>query len=420
MAPINVGLNVPTSPQSPSAFGQAAPAFRVGPKEEAAAASGWNPPPAASTPVAATPVRVAHPHRWKDEEEVDKPVDPPTPALQSVSLNRPAHRMSADDEAEKKLEKLLVPVGLAAGGLLICLAIGLTLYNQFSRPTHVAKNPTSHNTHVTHPSGVTPPVNEQPTPVKPPVVITPPTPMPEPETPKAEPTPVKPKPTPKPEKPEMEEPEAMPVKPTPEPMPKPEPPPMPKPEVEKPTREEVHRLAKALTDARTALADQNTDEADDLLRSVMKMKMLPEHRLKFERLQELSRLVDQCVIAIQMTIPTFEAGSVLTIGGSTQISIVEANKEHLIIRRNGSNTTYKLDEIPLGLSIALADRSLDSNEPVNLVVKGAFVLARARDDAARTKAHEWFAEAKARGVKDVDRLMPVFDDKYDNMEADLK
>ena len=93
--------------------------------------------------------------------------------------------------------------------------------------------------------------------------------------------------------------------------------------------------------------------------------------------------------------------------------IVTVSPERLTIRRAGGNVTYPIDELPAGLTMALADSWFKSDDPVNRVVKGAYFAVAEGDVAShREKAKKYWEEATAAGV-DAKPLLPFLTDKYD-------
>jgi hypothetical protein len=123
--------------------------------------------------------------------------------------------------------------------------------------------------------------------------------------------------------------------------------------------------------------------------------------------------------ALKMTVSRMESGKSFMVGASTMVVFVEGTSEGFTIRSAGTNRKYQFTELPIGLGAALMDMSLDSNEPVNLVVKGAYVIARTKDEGYINKVKDWWNEAESRGVKQVREVFPFISDTYDELEKDL-
>jgi hypothetical protein len=206
-----------------------------------------------------------------------------------------------------------------------------------------------------------------------------------------------------------------PATPSPEPTPTPAPAsPIPEtPEMKPPTREELVALTNLVKEARTALGDFQFAEADEALAKAEMLAKLPEHQERIHRLQNVSNLAKQFQEAVVRTMSGLSAGEVLKIGSSTEAAIVDASPTKLVIRLNGDNKTYSLENMPLGLAVNLGERSLNPNSPATRAAKGAYVFIDKRSDAGqRKKAQTWWEEAQLNGM-DMRELMPVLTDKYD-------
>jgi hypothetical protein len=230
-------------------------------------------------------------------------------------------------------------------------------------------------------------------------------------------------PTTEPVEPAMAVPPVKPANPTPEPAtpeparsPEPTTPESPAsetPEMKAPSAEELQTLGKLMRGAKTSLGTFEFDEANAALAEAEALAVLPEHRAKVQRLQEVANQARQFHEAIGRTLATISAGDVIKVGTSTEAAVVDVNSSELVLRLNGQNRTYTIDDMPLGLAVNLGEKSLNAESPTTRVLKGAYVLVNKRTDAAqRQKAKTWWEEAQLNGV-DMRELMPVFDDDYD-------
>jgi hypothetical protein len=216
-------------------------------------------------------------------------------------------------------------------------------------------------------------------------------PMPEPEP--------KPEPTPEPTPPTTPE-------PTPPPMPEPAPPPMP-------TKAELAALGKALAAGKAALTKYDFLAADEQIAAAETLAKLPEHQEMVARLKEVALYVKQFRNAVSEGLKNLQVGAELKVGTSTMVVVVAVSPERLTIRRAGGNVTYPLDELPAGLTMALADSWFKADDPVNRVVKGAYFAVAEGDVAShREKAMKYWEEATAAGV-DAKPLLPFLTDNYD-------
>jgi|GEM_PF-1860066 len=192
-----------------------------------------------------------------------------------------------------------------------------------------------------------------------------------------------------------------------------EPPPAPMPEMPVVTREDLLALSKALTTARDAVSEHNFEEADNQLKIAEKHAKTTELAEKVARLSQINDMTRQFREAVVAAIQGLDAGEVFTVGSSTQVAVVETFPDKIIVRIAGMNRTYPVEDLPAGLAVALADMKLDTSDPTNRVIKGAYLLSGKDVNAdVISKAKTWWEEAQLGGV-DVSKLMPFLKDDYE-------
>jgi len=194
--------------------------------------------------------------------------------------------------------------------------------------------------------------------------------------------------------------------------------PLPTPTAQ-PQPAEVATLATALKSARAKLESNDFDGASAELKKMESLPKLPEHHAKHERLRLLTEYAGRFRSALVEALKNLEAGDEIPSGPNSAAGVVNATADRIILKIDGANRTYVINDLPPGLAVAIADTWLDQNDPVCLVAKAAYLvsLKDARDDRL-AKAREWFQEASSSGV-DVGDLEKVIDDKYDELEKDL-
>jgi hypothetical protein len=180
-----------------------------------------------------------------------------------------------------------------------------------------------------------------------------------------------------------------------------------------PTAAELAALSKALTLGRAALTEQNFEEAAEHISQAQSLAKLPEHRAMASRLKEVANYVQQFRKAVVAASLEFEAGETFKVGTSTQVAVVEATPDKLIIRTAGQNKVYPYADLPPGLAVVIADFKLAADDPVSRVVKGSFyAVARGDRETLVQKAKTWWEEAQQGGA-DVAPLMPFLTDDYE-------
>ncbi len=287
----------------------------------------------------------------------------------------------------RKPSKMPMPLVLGMGGLVflfVCALVGWSLMGEGDE--ELASNDP---------------------PVKPAIKKPKPNPEPSPEKPVEIKPAVRPQPEPKPEPdPEMMQPEP-PVKPVvPEPKPEPKPEPMPTPA-------ELAELSRLMNEAKTALGDFTFDEAETALAQAAKVAKAKEHVAMVTRLQRTADMAKQFRDSIREAMAKLEGSEVIKISNTTEAAVVEASPQKITIRLAGTNRTYSLNDLPLGLAVNLGERALNPDAPSTKVFKGAFVLLDKRAVPAQIeKAKTWWEEAESAG-ENLGDLMLVFDDSYD-------
>ena len=182
------------------------------------------------------------------------------------------------------------------------------------------------------------------------------------------------------------------------------------------SRQDLLALSKSLKTARAAIGEQNFAEANKQIKEAEQLAKTPELKAKVDRLKQIGEMAQQFREAVVAAILGLDAGEVFQVGGSTQVAVVETAPDKIIVRIAGMNRTYPVGDLPAGLAVALADMKLDTSDPTNRVIKGAYLLGTKNLDAdVIEKAKTWWDEAQLGGV-DVSHLMPVIDDLKSDYE----
>ncbi len=176
--------------------------------------------------------------------------------------------------------------------------------------------------------------------------------------------------------------------------------------------EQIQALSNALAGARKALEAHRHDDALAQLAGIQNLPMREDDFQRYQRLQLLVQYSRNFREELAQAIAELQGGDEIPVGTSAVVGVVEADRDWITVRVAGANRTYRLDALPAGLAIAIADLRLADSDPVSLVVKAAYLASRddVRDDQ-RQKARDWFREARQQGV-DIGDLEKVLDDTY--------
>jgi hypothetical protein len=172
-------------------------------------------------------------------------------------------------------------------------------------------------------------------------------------------------------------------------------------------------LEAALKEARAAVLARKYDTAIEQLNRLTSVPKKPDQQALCDRLNLLAQYAQNFQSALSEAVADLRAGDEIELAESTVVGGVEVQGDRITFRSQGRNVTRAMDDLPPGLAVAIADRWLDKNDPVSLVVKGAFLVARQNaKESELAKAREWWSEA-ARAGFDLCDLPKVIDDSYE-------
>lgn len=191
----------------------------------------------------------------------------------------------------------------------------------------------------------------------------------------------------------------------------------PIPEV-KVSRAEIEQLIAALNATRTALGEANFAAAKSSLQTADALAKFPKHKEVVARLSMVSKLVEQFQDSVRNAVLTMQAGETLRVGTSTQVTLVEAKGDRVVLRIAGMNKTFLLSDLPPGLALALADQRLPTSDPTAKIAKGAYLLTHKRADRdTLEKATALWQEAQAAGAE-MTALLPFLKDNDVDLKGD--
>jgi hypothetical protein len=94
------------------------------------------------------------------------------------------------------------------------------------------------------------------------------------------------------------------------------------------------------------------------------------------------------------------------------VAVVQADPQQIVVRVAGKNQTYPIGQLPLRLSIALAELSLSLDDPRALAIKAAHISVSAETPPELLQnARKWMQAAIDASVVPSD-MMAFFEDDY--------
>lgn len=163
----------------------------------------------------------------------------------------------------------------------------------------------------------------------------------------------------------------------------------------------LRRARLGLTQRQLATARQELATARNLTRGTRYLEVV-------ERLEELAHYVDQFWGAFEDGLNDIKPNQELVIG-STKVIIIDINDDSLTLRAKGMNRTYRLSELPAGVTMRIAELWLKENAASSKMIKGAFLAIYPEDRTAQAKA--LWLEAQKAGA-DCTLLLETLDDHY--------
>ena len=166
------------------------------------------------------------------------------------------------------------------------------------------------------------------------------------------------------------------------------------------------KLHQMLTDARLKLSQRQPAEAGKLIEAASKLATTRDQHEMVDRMDALEKYVDGFWSAVRDAMKALKATDEIDINSSTKVIVADATADALTIHMNGANRTFKANQLPSGLAVALALRWFDPNKADNKVYIGAFHLVDPKTGPEYAK-RDW-NEAASAGV-DVKNLLPLLE-----------
>lgn len=171
--------------------------------------------------------------------------------------------------------------------------------------------------------------------------------------------------------------------------------------------ENASKLGGLLKQARQQMIERHSAAAQQALAQAEPLATIPEHQAKLNNLKQLVELNQQFWTAVSSRLAKLQSDEDLDVNGMLT-KVVEADANRLVLRVNGENRRYTLDDIPPGLAKFLAEMELPTQAETKKII-GAFLLVTPDGGADRAR-EEWSTAFLPE--EEIDSLVAVLDDPY--------
>lgn len=168
-------------------------------------------------------------------------------------------------------------------------------------------------------------------------------------------------------------------------------------------------LGKQLTRARAALQKRDTDLALEILDASRVYALDPDEKAMRARLVTLADYVAEYWDAADDRLKKISSGSEVTLSGQ-RIMVVEKSDTRLVLRAAGQNKTYDVNNLPIPVSIGLAESWFDRTSPTTKVFRGAMMAVTPGFETS--EARRLWREAQESGEISLGDLEQVLDEDY--------
>jgi len=149
-----------------------------------------------------------------------------------------------------------------------------------------------------------------------------------------------------------------------------------------------------LAAARQAMAGRNLDAARHHAEAAAEKAQTDEQKAEAQRVLRLLGHLEQFWKAVRAEAGTIQSGQELAVG-EKRLIILEASTRGLAFRHEGKFYSMQIDELPVPIAVALAQRRLGTDSPVAHLCVGAFLAVDPKGD--RHKAREHWQQAGTTG-----------------------
>lgn len=187
-----------------------------------------------------------------------------------------------------------------------------------------------------------------------------------------------------------------------------------------PKNSEIAQLATLLTGIKAKLGERDMVEANRLLEKAAELPMLPDHKLKLDRLKQLADLYGTFWNKVVEGCGKLKALDEIKFSDTNIVKVVESSEERIVYRALGQRFDKSPRELQIGLALKIAEKELDPAEAEFRMIKGAVFAIDATNNPDRAdQAKVLWEEAKLLGGQ-TDELILYLDDSYDLLTGVIK
>ena len=166
----------------------------------------------------------------------------------------------------------------------------------------------------------------------------------------------------------------------------------------------------AMTKARKAVDKADFETFHKQMELALPLSTSDEMVSKHARLDQLGQLYEIFIKAIDQAKSKLNAGETLSVA-KTQVNIVEIKDDLLIVRIQGKNERHAWDQLPPGIAMALADLTLNNQEPTDNAARAVYFTLSPATPASKglfaKRVKDWFEKSVGKGTirKDLEQAL---------------
>ncbi len=166
----------------------------------------------------------------------------------------------------------------------------------------------------------------------------------------------------------------------------------------------------AMTKAKKAVDKADFETFHKQMELALPLSTSDEMVSKHARLDQLGQLYEIFIKSIHQAKSKLNAGETLSVA-KTQVNIVEIKDDLLIVRIQGKNERHAWDQLPPGIAMALADLTLNNQEPTDNAARAVYFTLSPATPASKVlfakRVKDWFEKSVGKGTirKDLEQAL---------------